>query len=223
MGKPLISDAAMRGMFATMQQLRVTKHEIRGLSRADKAALQLESEAMPAAVLSQLNRRDMLVTEGTQPLFVTARQAWFNEEGAAPPLVTCSDSSEECAAVAAGIAIKQSRTGTQKPVVVAVLRSFPALTGVLKLMEEHTLSLLVIVQGEAESRTDTNRRAAATKVPILGVDDQDAVAVCRVMQESMLRARNGWGGAVIHATQLPGAPDGLEGMRQRMERRGLLP
>jgi hypothetical protein len=223
MGKPLISDAAMRGMFATMQQLRVTKQEVRGLSRAAKAVLQSESEAMPAAVLSQLNRRDTLVMEGKQPLFETARQAWFADESAAPPLVTCSGSSEECAAVAAGIAIKQSRGGTQKPVVIAVLRTFPALTGVLKLIEEHTLSLLVIVQGEAESRTDSNHRAAATKVPILGVDDQDAVAVCRVMQESMLRARHGWGGAVIHATQLPGAPDGLEGMRQRMERRGLLP
>ncbi len=222
MGKPLISDAAMRGMFETMQQLRATKREVRGLSRVTRAALQTESEALPAAMLSQINRRDTLVTEGTQPLFEAARRAWFPDEAASPTLIVCGGEAEECAAVAAGIALKQSRAGTQKPVVVAVLRTFPALTGVLQLIEQHTLSLLVIVQGEAESRVESNRRAAATKVPILGVDDSDAVAVCRVMQESMLRARHGWGGAVIHATQLPGAPDGLEGMRQRMERRGLL-
>ena len=222
MGKPLISDATMTGMFETMQRLHAVKRQTRTGSRTMRAALQTEPESLAAAVLSQMHRRDSLVIEGAQPLFEASRLSWFADEEAAPSLTTCTGSAEECAAVAAGMAIKQPHGGSRKPVVVAVLQSFPALTGVLRLMEQHELSLLVIAQGEAESRVDANRRMAATKVPIMPVDDADAVAVCRVMQESMLRARNGWGGAVIHAVRLPNAPDALEGMRQRMERRGLL-
>ena len=223
MGKPLISDAAMRGMFETMQRLSILKREIRGLPRAEKAELQTEPEALPAALLSQIHRRDTLLTEGAQPLLEAARSSWFPDADAAPPLFPCTGSSDECAAVAAGMAMKLPVTSSvNRPVVVAVLRSFPALAGVLPLIQKHDLALLVVVQGEPESRVDSNRRMASTKVPILPVDDTDAVAICRVMQESMLRARHGWGGAVIHATRLPGAPDGIEGMRQRMQRRGLL-
>jgi hypothetical protein len=226
MGKPLISDATMRGMYDTMLRLRAAKREIRGLSRADKAELQMQPEALAAAVLSQMHRRDTLVTEGAMPLFEAARFSWFPDADAgvhaALPLIACEGSAEESAALAAGIAMKPSVATHNRPVVVAVLRSFPALAGVLKLMEVQGFSLLVIVQGEAESKVDMNRRIASTKVPIMPVDDSDAVAVCRVMQESMLRARNGWGGAVIHAVRMPGAPDGVEGMRERLERRGLL-
>jgi hypothetical protein len=48
------------------------------------------------------------------------------------------------------------------------------------------------------------------------------VAVCRVMQESLLRARNGWGGAVIHAIAMPGEADAIAGMEERMRMRALL-
>jgi pyruvate dehydrogenase E1 component alpha subunit len=48
-----------------------------------------------------------------------------------------------------------------------------------------------------------NRLAARTKLAILTVDGEDAVAVYRVMQESVLRARNGGGPAVIWAIMSP--------------------
>jgi hypothetical protein len=48
-----------------------------------------------------------------------------------------------------------------------------------------------------------NRLAARTKLAVLVVDGEDAVAVYRVMQESVLRARNGGGPAVIWAIMSP--------------------
>jgi pyruvate dehydrogenase E1 component alpha subunit len=48
-----------------------------------------------------------------------------------------------------------------------------------------------------------NRLAARTKLAVLTVDGEDAVAVYRVMQESVLRARNGLGPAVIWAIMSP--------------------
>ncbi|MEK6398266.1 MAG: hypothetical protein V4734_09290, partial [Terriglobus sp.] len=81
---------------------------------------------------------------------------------------------------------------------------------------------LVLVKGEAEPRALAEKRMKSTKVPILPVDAGDAVAVCRVMQESLLRARNGWGGAVIHAITMPGENDAVAGMEERLRARGIL-
>jgi len=51
--------------------------------------------------------------------------------------------------------------------------------------------------------TAMNRLAARLYLPILAVDGEDAVAVYRVMQESVIRARSGGGPAVIWAVTTP--------------------
>ena len=229
MGKPLISDAAMRSMYTTMQQLRMIKRDrtaSESLSRSERAAMQAQPEALHAALLSQMHRRDTLLTEGDDPLATAAVASYFPVEVSSLHTVVCPGTGEECAAVAAGMALKQAETARANgvhPVTVALLREYPALHGVLSLIEQHQLPLLIVVRSEPLTRADSNRRMQGTKVPILPVDDADAVAVCRVVQESMLRARNGWGGAVIHATRLAGAPDALAAMEQRLRVRGLLP
>ena len=228
MGKPLISDAAMRSMYATMQHLRTVKRDkaaLEGLSRADRTALAAQPEALHAALLSQMHRRDTLLTEGEDPLAKSAVAAYFPIEVSSLHTVVCPGSGEECAAVAAGMAMQQAETARStgpRAVTVALLRGYPALDGVLSLITQHDLSLIVVVRAEALPRAEAQKRMLATKVPILPVDDADAVAVCRVVQEAMLRARNGWGGAVIHATRLAGAPDALAGMEHRLRVRGLL-
>jgi len=229
LGKPLISDAAMRSMYTTMQQLRLTKRDraaTEGLSRADRAAMIAQPEALHAALLSQMHRRDTLLTEGEDPLAKAALAAYFPIEVSSLHSIVCPGRGEECAAVAAGMALQHAetaRTTGVRAVTVALLRGYPALDGVLSLIAQNDLPLIVVVRSEPLSRADAQRRALGTKVPILPVDDADAVAVCRVVQEAMLRARNGWGGAIIQATRLDGAPDALAGMEQRLRVRGLLP
>ena len=90
-------------------------------------------------------------------------------------------------------------------------------------MGERELSLLLVVQAKPETRADAQRRLLGTKVPIMPVDATDAVAVCRVTQECMLRARNGWGGAVIHALRLPSPAEPLAQIESHMQARGILP
>jgi hypothetical protein len=181
LGKPLISDAAMRSMFETMKHLRSLKSEpevLRGLPRAARADFLVAPEALHAALLQQMHRRDTLVTQGVDTMANAA--------------------------------------------LTAILRGYPALTSILQLIQEHNLSLLIVTQSEPETKAETHHRLSGTKVQILSVDDSDAVAVCRVVQESILRARHGWGGAVIHAARIAGATDAVEGMEQRLRRRGLL-
>ena len=228
MGKPLISDAAMRGMHDTMQRMRAAKRNAavtNALSKAERAAFQAEPESLLAALLSQAHRRDTLLTQGTFPGAEIALDGYFPDSNQRPHLHVCSGTAEECAAVAAGMALKQAestRPVSARPVVIAVLWEFPALTHVLQLMQERDLSLLLIVQAEPETRADAQRRLLGTKVPIMPVDATDSVAVCRVTQESMLRARNGWGGTVLHALRLPSPADPLKQIESHMRARGIL-
>lgn len=53
--------------------------------------------------------------------------------------------------------------------------------------------------------TNMSRLAKRLKLPVLTVDGEDAVAVYRVMQESVLRARMGGGPAVLWAVMTPAA------------------
>ena len=228
LGKPLISDAAMRGMHDTMQRMRAAKRDAtvtNALSKAERAAFQAEPESLFAALLSQINRRDTLLTQGNFPGAQIVLDSYSPDRVHQPHVHVCSGTAEECAALAAGMALKQAestRAVTARPVVIALLCDFPALTNVLQLMQERNLSLLLIAQAEPETRADAQRRLLATKVPIMPVDATDSVAVCRVTQESMLRARNGWGGTVIHALRLPSPADPLKQIQSHMRARGIL-
>ena len=234
MGKPLISDIAMRGMYRSMQHLAAEQRSAQfalHLPRALRGVLLRDPIAVPAALFSQLHRRDTVLTEGDNPLVQTAQDTWFAHAGA-PAVHATHGSAEACAAIAAGMALRIADRAARQhgdtsagqsalPVVVALLRSFPPLSPVLQLLQQHDLALLLVVGGESDSRADAQRRTQSTTVPILSVDRADAVALCRVLQECLLRARNGWGGAVIHATQLPLLQDPLLLMRQHLEKRSL--
>lgn len=235
MGKPLISDAVMHGMYETMQQMRSAQREAGGgggHTRSKHAALQAEPEALFAAMFSQLRRRDTLLTQDTRPLLPIAQAAYFPTD--TPMTVhTCNGTVEECAAVAVGMALRAAERlrdtngptllsgHPPRPVVLAMLNNPAPMKGVLQLIEQHDLPVLLIVGGEVESRADSQRRLQTTRVPFMPVDRSDAVAICRVMQECLLRARNGWGGAVIHAAPMPGSSDPLLLLRKHMEKRGL--
>ena len=226
MGKPPISDAAMRKMYDTMNSLRQARRDAamwKGVPRDVRATAMAEPESLLAGIFSQLHRRDTIVTAGELPLLKTAIASYFPVSVASLRTVACNGTDEECASVAAGMALRSIDPARDpKPVTVAILQSFPALVGTLKLIESNDLPLLIIVKGEAEARAVVEKRMKSTKVPILPVDASDAVAVCRVMQETTLRARNGWGGAVIHAIAMPGEADAVAGMEERMRRRGLI-
>ncbi len=79
------------------------------------------------------------------------------------------------------------------------------------------LPLVVIVQDgpAAVARTLEQRRKCRSGTRRCG----DAVACCRVMQESLLRARNRWGCVVLHAVHVPGATDAVVAFEAHLRRR----
>lgn len=217
-----------------MQHLAVEKRNAQvasALPRADRAALQHEQEAVLAAVFSQVHRRDTVITQGSGLLAQTAADAWFAHTGA-PMLHAVQADAETCASLAAGCALRihdrlavQGDAETERrsqPVVIALLQGFSPLLSITHLVQQHDLALVVVASGDMESRAAAQRRQHSTGVPTMPVDRADAVAVCRVVQECLLRARNGWGGAVVHAAPFPGALNPLALIRQHLQRRGLL-
>ena len=160
----------MRGMYRTMVRLRDARRQLgfaAELSRSARAAVRDEPEAVLAALLSQLHRRDTVITEGDDPLIEIAAAEWFPAD-AAPAMHAIQGSAEECAAVAAGMALRiadKARPVTAddnrhapRPVVVALLRSFPPLEATLQLIQQQDLSIVLYVAGPPESRVDAQRR-----------------------------------------------------------------
>ena len=227
LGKPLISDNAMLGMYTTLQRLRTpgpSPHlNQRRPSQTSRAGHELG--VVLAAALWQLHRRDTLLVEkrhASSRRIAEAMQAAGELKSA---LHVLPGASEECAAFAAGMGLQQPRSGraaaTSRPVVVALLSEFSALKGVLQLVGENALPVLLVTLAAPETRTEAQRRLLSTTVPIMPVDAADTVALCRVLQECLLRARNGWGGAVIQALRLPDAQDPLLLMEGHLRKRGL--
>lgn len=220
MGKPLISDAQMIAMHASMLQLH---------QAAPTRSAAAESAAWPiallAATLLQLRSEDLLITAGHVPLAITAlrgaQQSSFHPD-LLPFSLACDPA---CAAsVATGYALAQShstRPGDHAPLTLAMLSTSAGLSMALDLAGEHALPLLVLVRDEPGKPRPT--LAAPANVEVIAVDAEDAVAVCRVMQESTLRARNRWGSVVLRATTLPGSADPIIALESHLERRGLKP
>ena len=224
MGQPLISDAVLRGMYTSAKRLR-SAAAVRGfaadLPQAQRTALVRQPVAVLAALLSQLHRRDTVLVPGDARLLQLATEVWF-PQGNGPTLHALQCGEEECAAVATGMALRiadwaRPAAGTEP----ALLNGLPSLPTLLRLVQERDLALLLFAGGAMEPRAKAQQRLLPNGVPVLPVDCADAVAVCRVTQECLLRARNGWGGAVIHAAALPGSVDPLDLLAQHLAKRGL--
>ncbi len=220
MGKPLIRDAQMLAMHAAMMQLRQAAPR-----RSAAAAQGAWPIALLTATLLQLRSEDLLVTAGELPIAATAlrnaQQSSFHPD-LLPFSVTCPP--ETATAVAAGYALAQShstRPGDHAPLTVVLVGARTPQLDALQLAGKHLLPLLVVMRDEPGKPRPP--LSAPDNVEVVPVDAEDAVAVCRVVQESMLRARNRWGAVVLRAITLPGSTDPITAFEAHLKLRGLMP
>ena len=225
MGKPLIGDAQMLAIYETMMRLRALEPAGHGRPR-HYARTVPTPVALLAATLLQLRPWDLLVTEGeatpADEVLLAAQEATFSPEVRAASVAV----EQGAAAVAVGHALAQlrrTRPGDDAPVTVALLRPMRTVTGefaaALRLAGEHVLPLVVVVQDGLAAQAP--RFESIEHVEVVRIDVNDAVACCRVMQESLLRTRNRWGAVVLHAVALPGSADPVVAFEAHLRRRGL--
>ncbi len=218
MGQPLIRDAQMLTMHSAMLELRNAQPR-----RSAAAAQTAWPIALLAATLLQLRSDDLLVTEGALPFadlaLRSARQSSFHLN-LLPFTLHATPAS--IAAVAAGHAFAQShaaKPGDHAPLTLALLSAQASLTDALHLAGQNLLPLLLVVRDEPGKPRPPLQ--APANVEVISVDAEDAVAVCRVMQESTLRARNRWGAVVLRGVTLPGSQDPITALEAHLVRRGL--
>ena len=230
MGKPLISDTQLRTMHSLVAALVAAKRDLSlsaELSRAERFAIQRYPAALLAGLLPLLQPGDAVVTQGRNPLAerlwtqLSARQP-TSRHGLPCTITACEGSAAATALVAAGAAVHQkslTKPGGESRITLAILEKEDDLSECLRLAHAQLLPLLLVVRGE--NSTVTRARASRSLVPAIPVDDTDAVAVCRVMQESLIRARNGWSSVVIHALHTEKASDPIDQLTHHLRRRNL--
>ncbi len=227
MGKSLISDAQMLAIHETMLHLRALEQEVHDpfANAASRAAGRIPPRpiSLLAATLLQLYPTDTVFTDGEDALaaevLALAQAATF----APGHQASLFEAGNNTAALAAGHSLAQSRMtrpADDAPITVALLRDTPAdLDDLFHLAGTSILPLLLIVQsGDVTRSTSLESR---TNVEVVRIDADDAVACCRVMQESLLRTRNRWGAVILQAVTLPGAVDPIAAFETHLRRRNL--
>lgn len=210
---PLLPHRKLRELHALMLRCR-------DLERKQRLARTCSREALLAATSIHLLSGDLLSAEPldqtTNHLAPEARKDTANSVLTAPSALTSRLTL--CAAAARGL--QAAGTGPENTgIVIAHVRSGtlePGWQAALDWAQQAQLPLLLAVAdatGGKPSRTrrgepaldwaSISRHARRSKIAVLTVDGEDAVAVYRVMQESVLRARLGGGPAVIWGVLSP--------------------
>lgn len=223
---PLLPNDRLRSLHALLsqsvaengasQRSRRSGSKIADAPESQPGTLLRHREALLAATLLQLCPGDILVAEPQDTLAHTILRFTMAATGASLSLLELAHGSPQLA-LALGMSQVLQRTGNGSLVFTLLQSGYnePEWAHALTLAQETQLPLILACAepGGADSfRTDrqttrgaplnwtsVQRLASRSGLPILSVDGEDAVAVYRVMQESVLRARSGGGPAVLWA------------------------
>ena len=229
---PLLPDDELRALFAATQRCAkldqtAGRHAAKSAKSAKSAKtvrprskeLQVHPsrEALLAATTMQLRAGDLLIAKPDDAVAAELAPRPDNGKSAPPPPIPAQQTSRVLLAAAMAAALK---LGATDRVVMIFLQPDAAEEGWMSALEWAQTSFLPLIlvcgdargsgafQASAEPRDQVFTWSAVTRtarklgLPVLAVDGEDAVAVYRVMQESVLRARSG-GGPVILWAMLP--------------------
>lgn len=197
-GAPLISDAALAGIHQTLLSARSAR---------------IKFPAVYAALLAEFSQHDRVTTDG--PLS-------FASLAVGTPLEASAD-------LATGLALglAEHQPGS---LVFAFLRQDRLVPDrfrrTLHLAAQHQLPILYILLPAPRSTFDWSARAILENVPCIPVDAHDAVALYRVAQETIQRARAQGGPSLIDARQVKlvrGDSNPVARLEAHLRRKGLSP
>jgi pyruvate dehydrogenase E1 component alpha subunit len=202
---PLLPHAQLRALYASMV-------ETRGLERRAKVKPAGAREALLAATTIHLQAGDLVCAsagDGTVERLAPAGRNAKLAGGAAGVLTAAAgERLAVCAGAARGLQASAAAAG-EMGLVLAFAQAGVAEAGweaALTWAQQADLPLVLAVAdasgGKAARKgamdwAAATRLARRTKLPVISVDGEDAVAIYRVMQECVLRARLGLGPAVI--------------------------
>ncbi len=226
---PLVPFALMKRMYAGMVETRLLESYVAKRRGEGKRSPVEGQEACRAAVLLNLDAGDLAADDTTAVSAAWLRGADLAEvvSGQSSALLPSFGDVSQSLAVAVGAAAALKRAKLSRVVIVFLEAETKrsVLRPMLVLAAREELPMLFVVLPPAEGTAAKSVAAEATKlgVPGIPVEAHDAVAICRVAQESLLRARAGGGPALIECVRLAEgkrAPDPIAAMAKMLLRVG---
>jgi TPP-dependent pyruvate/acetoin dehydrogenase alpha subunit len=221
---PLISDERIQHLYVTLLRTKL----LRRRNRLRETAVPLVArEAIVTGAVTHLEAGDAVMPVAGDRLAAIARGHALRRvlAGAALPGVLASATTPEARfAIATGYALAQQGA---KHVALAFsgpgIASLNALSPSLAYAAAHKLGIVFVIETAADADLSSARNTGPLGLYGIPVDGNDVVAIYRVAQEAIQRARRGVGPTLIDCKPWPlnGPTDPLRHLEQALERRGL--
>jgi TPP-dependent pyruvate/acetoin dehydrogenase alpha subunit len=221
---PLISNERMQHLYVTLLRTKLLGQR----NRLRKTAVPLVArEAVVTGTVTHLEKGDAVMPLAGDHLAALARGHALRRvfAGAAlPGVLAPAPTAEARFAIATGYALAQQ--GTKQ---VALAFSGPAIASLdtlrpsLAYAAAHKLGIVFVIETAADADLSGARSTEPLGLYGIPVDGNDVVAIYRVAQEAILRARRGVGPTLIDCKPWPldGDRDPVRRLEQSLERRGL--
>jgi len=216
---------ALRRLYASLLRIRLVQERASKL-RPGTFELSIGDEAVVAGATIEVTTDDTVVA-GERNLGVRLARGCsvedlFAMDGQGAREVLCRSLRDDPFNLATGLALTHKLQQKQHVTVAFCQQERPDLTAwrkALKIAASHKLPLLYVVRNvESSGLQRISFMARDSGLPGIVVDGQDAVAVWRVSQEALHRARNG-GGATLMDCVTDGSRNPLDHLEHYMRKR----
>ena len=221
---PLISNARLQQLYVTLLECRMLRQRSRG--KRGIAPL-VAREAIVTGTVTHLEDDDTVMPAPGDRLAALARGHSLRKvlaDASLPGVLPAAATPEARFAIAVGIALAYRE---KKHVVLAFsgpgIDSLASLRDSLAYAAAHKLGVVFVMESAADADVSSARHTDALGLPGIPVDGNDVIALYRVAQEAITRARRGGGPTLIDCKPWPlgSAVDPVRKLEQALERRGL--
>jgi hypothetical protein len=221
---PLISNQRLQQLYVTLLRTRLLRQ--RNPLKSRSAPL-VARDAIVTGTVTHLEAGDALMPIVGDHLAALARGHGLRRVLASAPLpgvLTAASTVESRFAIATGYAL--ARQGTEH---VTVAFSGPGLTSLdtlqpsLAYAAKHKLGIVFVIESPADTDLSSAKHTEPLGLYGIPVDGNDVVAIYRVAQEAIHRARRGVGPTLIDCKPWPldSPADPVRRLEQALERRGM--
>jgi hypothetical protein len=221
---PLISNERLQHLYVTLLRAQL----LRARNRLRKSSTPLVArEAIVTGTVTHLEENDSLMPVAGDQLAALARGHKLRAIVANRPLAGVlpeASTAEARFAIATGYAM--ARQGGRQVVLAfsgPVVQSLDGIHAAMAYAAQQKLGIVFVIETAGESELSSAAHTNAIGICGIPVDGNDVVAIYRVAQEAIQRARRGIGPTLIDCKPWPLAPaaDPLRRLEQALERRGL--
>jgi TPP-dependent pyruvate/acetoin dehydrogenase alpha subunit len=221
---PLISNERLQHLYATLLRARLLRRRnpIRGVSPL------VAREAILGGTVTHLEEGDAVMPVPGDRLAALVRGHSVRRIFAGKPLqgiLTPASTAEARFDIAAGYAMAHQGT---KQIVLAFsgpgISSLEMLRPALAYAAQEKLGIVFVIETAAHAEVSSAKNTEPLGIYGIPVDGNDVVAIYRVAQEAIQRARRGVGPTLIDCKPWPlgGTVDPVRRLEQALERRGIL-